>query len=202
MTNRKYLSVAAVVLLAAVSGGAVKLTVNARRASHPAYTMHSRTTQFLDDGSQRITEDVRYVSSDGGYRVVRNESGKVKDFFFTPGRGHFTVDYKGKKLVRDMGAANGPAPSALTAKQLRAHPQFNRTETISGFMTYVLRVTNEQTGQPDTDRYYAEELGWIPIKTVSYYDGRVAVITEPVSIVFGDPVASLVNGPDYPTQDQ
>ncbi len=205
MKTRIILIAAAVMMAAAAAGVATKLKVDARhsRKAHPAYTLHSRVTLYHTDGSPlHIFEQVRYVSRRGGYRVVRTGTDKLREFFFAPGRGHFTVDDRNQKLLRDKRANTSAAPAALTAEELRSHPQFHRAEKILGFTAYVHRVMSQQTEQPAADHYYTEELGWIPLKTVTYHDGKLESTTEPVSVAFGEPDHSLLRGPDFPVVDR
>jgi hypothetical protein len=208
MTNKRILLVLVLTVLAVGIGAATRGQLTGRGAQ-PAFTLISRVTHFSpSDTSQQLHgEETRYVFSDGSYRVVFDGEPDTKgvaphrEYFFKYGAGFFEVDFKKKQLVRDARMsqnARGHAPA--TAEALRSDPQFIRTETLFGMTAYVMRITNEQTGLPTTDLYFAVETGANnPLKEIDYgRNGRVVTIVEPLSIVFGEPNSSLRNGPDYP----
>jgi len=183
-----------------------------RRHTQPAFTLVSRVTHFnpSDPSQQLHGEETCYVFSDGSYRVVFDGEPDAKgvapqrEYFFKYGAGFFEVDFKKKQLVRDTRMspnARGHAPA--TAEALRSDSQFIRTETLLGMTAYVMRITDEQTGQPTTDLFYAVETGNNPIKTIDYgRNGIVVTIVEPLTIVFGEPHSSLRDTPDYPIVEE
>lgn len=138
--------------------------------SHPAFTLHSRITRYAPDGSpSSVSEKVLYAGSGGYSRVVlTGTDGKTKESF------------------------NRPAPSR-SAKELRADPRFVRAEELLGLTAYVYRILNKENGELQAEKYYAPELGAIPLKTVLYKDGgKARLVDEPISINFGEPDAALL----------
>lgn len=171
-----------------------------QETSRPAFTLRSRLTVNREDGEKVVLEEVRYVSSNGNFRLVTTrEDGSVSgDKLYIRGRGLFLVSHSYKMLRR----WSEPLPDAadappLTAEQLRASPNFLRTETVLGRETYLHRVKDEKTGRPLYDYYFAPELGRTPLKTVEYRDDKAREVSEPVSITFGEPEAALVQPPAY-----
>lgn len=172
-----------------------------QQKKHPAFTLVSRVTVTRPDGSQKVSETTRYVSSGGSVREIsRGQDGTVtSDYVYESGRGGFGVLSKDRKLVKRFGspaeASDGPLP---TAESLRADPNFAGTEQVLGYTAYVIRQMHEGQGGRDRDLYYAPELGRTPLKTVRYSGGEVFVVYEPVSVTFGEPEAALMKAPtDY-----
>jgi len=212
MTKKRILLVLAIAVLAVGVGAATRGQLM-RRPTQPTFTLISRVTHFnpSDPSQQLHGEEMRYVFSDGSYRVVFAGEPDTKgvapqrEYFFKYGAGFFEVDFKKKQLVRDTRMspnARGHAPA--TPESLRSDPQFIRTETLLGMTAYVMRITDEQTGAPTTDLYFAVETGAnTPLKEIDYgRNGIVITTVEPVSIVFGEPQSSLRNGPDYPIVEE
>jgi TonB family protein len=171
-----------------------------QETSQPAFTLRSRLTVHREDGEKVVLDEVRYVSSDGNFRLVttRADGSATADKVYVRGRGLFLVshDYKMLRRWREPlpDATDVPPP---TAEQLRASPNFLRTETVLGRETYLHRVKDEKTGQPLYDYYFAPELGKTPLKTIEYGDGKVREVSEPVSVAFGEPEAAQVQPPAY-----
>lgn len=169
-----------------------------QQAKHPAFTLVSRVTVTRPDGSQKVSETTRHVSSDGSVREIsREQDGTVSgDYLYESGRGGFSVQSKDRKLVKRFGsppeASAGPLP---TAESLRANPDFAGTEQLLGYTAYVIRQTYKEGGGRDRDYYYAPELGRTPLKTVRYSGGKAFVVYEPVSVTFGEPEAALMKAP-------
>lgn len=180
----------------------VTAQADAHPKTYPAFTLQSRIIHINPtNNSQYVEKKTRYVSANGSWRVViTNEDGKTMQQFFERGRGFFKVDERNKKLKKNNLASTEPA-APQTAEQLRSSPQFLRTEEVLGFTTYILRVTDQATGKPMTDLYYAVQLGGIPLKVINYDYGKQTLVDEAVSITFGEPNSSLTKGPDYPVAD-
>lgn len=171
----------------------------------PAFTLHSRVSMNLGDGNGSEQKEVRYVSSNGNFRAVYTErDGSVSsEQVFVRGRGLFNVRHDYKMLVRNNSNPPGTAATPpLTAEQLRASPHFVRTEEVLGRTTYVHRIKDEKTGEPDVDYYFTPELGRVPLKIVEYARGKVLMVTEPTSITFGEPEAAQLKLPDYALQER
>lgn len=204
MVSKRVVLLIAVMALATVAGVAARSQFRERRHSQPAFTLISRVTHINPDnpGQQLQGEEVRHAFSDGSYHVIsKGGAGATQEYFFKHGAGFFEVDTKQKRLVRNPRMspdAGGHRPP--TAEELRSDPQFIRTEEVSGLTAYVMRIADEQTGQPLTDLYFAVETGRTPIKTVDYgRDGAPVTAVEPVRLIFGEPSRSMLNVPDYPT---
>lgn len=199
--KRKILVIFSTVILALGAGAFAKTLVKSSPGAQPAFTLHSRVINInLKDDAQSTMDKVRYVSSSGDWRVVlTNSEGKHAEYFFQNNRGFFNVDHVNKLLRQNHKGADVP-PLPMTAEQLRAHPQFAGTAQIFGLTAYIIRVKDEQTGLPESDSYQAAELGNIPLKSVIYSQGRPVVIDEPVSITFGEPEPSSLQGPNYPVR--
>jgi len=210
--NKKVLLVITLMVLAMVVGGVARSKLRAHRYAQPAFTLISRVTHFnpTNAGQQLHGEETTYVFSDGSYRVVFDGEPDAKsvaprrEYFFKYGAGFFEVDSKQKQLIRNSKMSpNARGRRPLTAEELRSDPQFIRTETLLGMTAYVMRITDEQTGLPTTDLFYAVETGNTPLKTIDYgRNGIVVTIGEPISIVFGEPNSSQRDGPDYPIIDE
>ncbi|HEX8144912.1 MAG TPA: hypothetical protein VF553_20255 [Pyrinomonadaceae bacterium] len=156
------------------------------------------------DNSEFVSQETRYVSSNGSFRAFRTDlNGHRREYFFELGRGYFSVNHQKGLLFQDRKVSpGGPTGPPLTAEQLSASPQLIRTEKLFGLTAYVLRATEVETGLPSVDIYRTVELGSTPLKVIDYSDGRVTMITEPISIAWGEPAASLLKGPDYPVAQQ
>lgn len=193
----RVLSLALLALLVVVAPSAGAAGQEGRR---PAFTLKSRVTLQMRDGSSVVLDEVRYVSAGGGFRVVRTgEDGKVtEEKVFEPGRGFFKVEHDFELLVKSKHVPeempDGPGP---TAEQLRASPRFLRTESVLGRTAYVHRVPDEKTGEPAADYYYAPELGRVPLKTVLYRAGQPFSVSEPYELSFGEPEAAQLKPPGY-----
>lgn len=170
-----------------------------QKATHPAFTLVSRVTVKRPDGKLEVSESIRHVSSDGGVRdTSKNADGSVSsDYLYEAGRGGFYVRSKDRALVKAFGkppeASGEPMP---TAESLRADPRFAGTEQLLGYTTYIIRKTHQARAVRDRDEYYAPELGWTPLKTVRYSGGAKFVVSEPVSVVFGEPDTALMKSPE------
>ena len=179
-----------------------------QQARHPAFTLVSRVTTHPAGDDKEVVEQTLYVSSDGSTRLIRKEEdgSLLSDSIYESGRGSFHVNHDGRRLHKRYGvppeASAGPLP---TAESLRADPNFVRTEQLLGYTAYVIREVvggvGSGTGRaPEEMRfesYYAPELGKTPLKVVHYRGGQVFSATEPVSVTFGEPDASLFKAPDY-----
>lgn len=170
-----------------------------QKATHPAFTLVSRDTVKRPNGRQEVSESVRHVSSNGGVRAIsKNADGSVSsDYLYEAGRGGFYVRSENKALVKSFGkppeASGEPLP---TAESLRADPRFAGTEQLLGYTTYIIRKTHLERAVRDRDEYYAPELGWTPLKTVRYSGGAEFVVSEPVSVTFGEPDTALMKSPE------
>jgi TonB family protein len=170
-----------------------------QKATHPAFTLLSRVSVKRPDGKQEVSESIRHVSSDGGVRAInKNADGSVSsDYLYEAGRGGFYVRGKDKVMVKAFGkppeASGEPLP---TAESLRADSRFAGTAQLLGYTTYIIRKTHPERDERDRDEYYAPELGWTPLKTVRYSGGAKFVVSEPVSVTFGEPETALMKSPE------
>jgi TonB family protein len=194
----------AIVALAVVAP--LHAPATARQESRqPAFTLRSRVTVTRDDGGRVVLNEVRYVSSNGDFRVVRTQDNgsSAGEWVYVKGRGLLLVNHyfrmlrKWKEPLPD--ATDAPPP---TAEQLQASPNFVRTETVLERTTYLHRVTDERTGQQRYDYYFTPELGKTPLKSIEYRDGKVLEVVEPVSVAFGEPEPAAVRAPDYEEVEQ
>ena len=176
------------------------------KRSHPTFTLRSRVTVRTSDGKPLTLDQVRFVASDGSYHLIETrQDGSVNyEHFYERGRGLFRAYHLHRMLVK----LPSPPPEASddgprTAEELRASPDFLRTEEVLGLTAYVIRLRDEQTGQPLADYYHAPELGRIPLKSVVYDGGSGGVLTatEPVSIEFGEPKVAPLKAPAYEVSD-
>lgn len=177
----------------------------AQEAKQPAFTLRSRVTTNMNDGKKEELKEVRYVSSSGNFRIVNTqEDGSVSSFerVYEHGRGFFSVHHGLKFMVKNP--INSPETATTTpptTEQLRASPNFIRTEEVLGRTTYVHRIKDEKTGEPQADYYLTPELGRVPLKTVEYEKGKVFRVTEPISVAFGEPDAAQVKLPEYDVEE-
>lgn len=196
-------------LLALVTVALPPATARARQESkHPAFTLVSRATTHSADGEKQVVEETLYVSSNGSTRLIRKkENGSLySDVIHESGRGSFNINHTGRRLHKRYGvppeASAAPLP---TAESLRADPHFVRTEQLLGYTAYVIREvvggvgsgTGRAPEEMSFESYYAPEFGKSPLKVVHYRGERVVSVTEPVSVVLGEPDASLFRAPDY-----
>lgn len=180
------------VMLMPTTGGSL------RQAKHPSFTLVSRVTVNRPDGKKEVSEITRYVSSDGSVRAITREAdGRVSsDYLYESGRGGFYISSEQKALTKSHGVPPEASAEPLpTAEQLRASPNFVGTEQLLGYTTHIIREMREH-GARDRDHYFAPELGRTPLKTVRYSGGEVFVVSEPVSVTFGEPEAALVRVPE------
>lgn len=189
------------ILIAIGAGTFIRWQVKAQKKPHPAFTFVSKTTVYdLENGKQSTDQNVRYASSTGSYREIQTRpDGKIREYFFQKGVGHFNVNHEKRQLVQNKKVSpNVEPPSPSTAEELRSNPRFQRTEAILGYTAYVHRIMNEETGEPLVDIYMTEELGDLPIKVVEYSRGNVKMLIEPISVILGEPDPSLLREPGYP----
>lgn len=205
MRFRNLVLVTLAIIIAAAAGVLAKLRFHPARAARPAFTLVSRVTYINPhDNSERVAQETRYVSSNGSFHTIHTDpNGQTREYFFELGRGYFSVNHQKGLLFQDKKISpSGPSGPPLTAEQLRSSPQLIRTEKLFGLTAYVLRVMEVETGLPSVDIYRTVELGSTPLKVINYSEGKVATITAPVNIVWGEPTASLLKGPDYPVAQQ
>jgi TonB family protein len=169
------------------------------KAKHPAFTLVSRVTVKSPDGKPKVSESIRYVSSEGGVRAIsKNADGSVSsDYLYEAGRGGFYVKSEDKVLVKSLGkppeASGDPLP---TAESLRADSRFVGTEQLLGYTAYIIREMHQGREARDRDNYYVPELGWTPLKTVRYSGDAAFVVSEPVRVTFGEPETALMKSPE------
>lgn len=197
-------TVLAVVALAVLAQLPAPAAAARQQSRQPAFTLRSRVT-VIRDGGKEVSNEVRYVSSNGDFRVVRthDNGSSMGEWVYVKGRGLLLVNHYFRMLRKWTeplpDATDAPAP---TAEQLQASPNFVRAETVLGRTTYLHRVTDERTGQPLYDYYFTPELGRTPLKSVEYRDGKVLEVVEPLSVKFGEPQPAEVRAPDYEEVEQ
>jgi hypothetical protein len=205
MKFRNLILIALVVVLGATAGVMAKLRFKTTRNSHPAFTLVSRVT-YINPGDQSkfTSQETRYVSSKGSFRSIRTDpNGNTREYFFERGRGYFSVNHQKGLLFQDKKVSpDGPKGSSFTIEELSSSPQLIRTEQLFGLTAYVLRVTEVETGLPSVDIYRTVELGSTPLKVIDYSDGKATMITEPMSIMWGEPAAAALKGTNYPVAQQ
>lgn len=168
--------------------------------SQPAYTLHLRITSYHPDGTLSVSEETRYVASNGARHIIdRSSVGLLGETFVDPQRGRFTLD-QGHTLTHYPAEAGGPCPEH-TAEYLRSQPDFVRTETVLGIKAYVRRSKDPSTGALLGEVYYAPELGCWPLMETQYRDGKPVRVSEPTSISFGEPEAAMLKLPDLPVKE-
>ena len=201
-------SVVLILLLMGLGVGAgvtAKLNFVAAAKTQPAFTLYSQVTRLNPkDGGETVSQEVRYVSFNGDFRTVHTEAnGTIRESFFERGRGFFTVNPKDKVLYQNKNVSPAGVNARLqTAEELRASPQFIKTDKVLGYLTYVHRVMDEATGLPSTDAYFAPEFGSTPLKLEIYSDGQVVYVTQAVRVKLGEPDSAFLKGPSYPVAQQ
>lgn len=156
----------------------------------PAYTMISEATYAPAGGTPRLYATyVRHQRRDGLFKLVstyRQEDGsadRVVTTYGADGLGVFVVDEGRGRLV-----FRGPLPEAQTGDvtgTLRAHPHYDREETVSGVGTTVLREEDEGAGG-FTETFHAPALAGLVVKRVRESGGAREVF-ETTSVEAGDP---------------
>ena len=184
-----------------------KAVTSQEKHSHPAFTLVLNITTNRPDGGQQVSEETRYVSSNGSVRNIRKKGdGTVtSDYLYESGKGGFYVQHEEKKLVKSYGMPPEASGKLPTAEQLKSNPNFVRTEKLLGYTAYVLKeggngVSSEGKKMPKsgivTEYYYAPELGRTPLKVVRYREETAFSISEPVSVTFGEPESTLMRAPE------
>lgn len=159
-----------------------------------AFTLVRQITEY-DKANRTLpayTETLA-VSSSGDWRYVATyPNGQVIETIYLWGKGVFFSDHANRQLVKfsDVGAGR---PGGTTAAQLRANPNFIRTEYVLNRRAYVHR-RNAHNYVEET--YFAPALGPFPFKRINYFDTYTRV-EEPMSLTFGEPDASQLWDRDY-----
>lgn len=194
LSNRfKTLSISIFLLGAVTAGYAYSMKLAQQRRAAVAFTMTSKQTATLVDGTAAggITE-VRYQRSDGSWKLVRTYFGpdgkmlKEDIGFGQTGRGVFHVGKENKALqfLSQMEAQ----PINKVAYDRHKDEKFVREDIVLGYKTEVLRFTQDD-GSGYTDEYFAPALQGLPIKSVTV-NSRGTSVNEPTQIKLGEPPES------------
>lgn len=198
MKRKQVLLISAVAALCALAALAGHATGVGTKRLGVAFTLHSKVTEFLPDGTQVVSDVTRYESGDGGWREVQTRDGHTREMFFEQGRGFFSVNHEGRLLLRSDGTSKIRDNVVRSVNdELLKSPQLARTEPLLGHTAYVMQVRDGDILMGEF--YVVPEFGRAPVKFISYgAAGRVEMVREPVSITPGEPTAPELKGPDYP----
>ena len=186
--DRKNLAVILVMLF--VAGIAARTTyIHASQPNRPAYTLTSQATQYNSDGKViPLFVETLYMSATGNWHLVQQYARGKVDTFGAVGEGVFSKR-EGSEKVSFLSNLDSPTP-ILTAEGFQKSSDFLRTETVMGYPTLVTTAYND----PQMEFYHSTVIGGASIKTVLRGDTST-VVTEPTSLVFGEPDSSLVKMP-------
>jgi hypothetical protein len=185
------------ILVAAGAGAAgvlARTQLNKRGAEFKPYTITWQGTQYDESGAVvgQYTE-TRYTARDGRWYSVRHfPDGKRQETFSVPGKGVFA---RGKEKLMFLSEAREGPPRTYTDEQVRKSPAFVRTDEVLGVQVVVIKG-----GPGDSiEVWHAPGLNFDWVKEVRRGEnGNLRSITEPVSIVMGDPDPSVFKPVDLP----
>ncbi len=169
----------------------------------PAFTITSTEVLTIPGDPKtpfRQQTIVRYQKASGDWKEVKtiyNPDGSVRGTTTNvaqAGRGVFQIDDAKRVLV--FISAMPQAVRPITEETLRKDPHFTRTESVSGYLTYVLHFP-DSTGSGYSDSYVAPSLQGLPIKMVDA-DSQATSVIEPLKIEMGEPQGVSFAFPDYP----
>lgn len=189
MKKKAILVLAASLVIAFVAGVAARSRYGSTKSKRVAYTIVWQATDYDEAGrGTPAYEETRYVSSNGNWRSVRSlPDGSSEEVFAEVGRGVFRRR-SGKGELDFLSAY--PQAARVGAEALSASPQFDRRETIFGQETHVLKLA---TGKDESIEFYrAPALNGDEVKIVHRSGGKTTVV-EPVSLLFGEPSADLLD---------
>lgn len=163
--------------------------------TYPPFTLVSRSTEYdAKDQIVRVSTSTRYESSNGDWRVVSKSGDDEYATLYRRGKGVYQSNSKTTRIIKQSDHA--PGCPLRTVEELRGDPKFTRTEEILGFTAYVL--VDRPAKDLQIEHYFVPELGGgTPFKQVTTYTNGPKFVSEPVSVILGEPDATDVTGPDY-----
>ena len=172
-----------------------------QQRTYPAFTLTIQTTAY-DASGQAISSSnaTRYDSASGDWRYVRNVAGYEMSTLYRRGRGVYTADSRTQLILKS--SANAPGCPLRSADQLRKDPKFVRTELVLGFEAYFLRQRFPGTDMLIETSFVPELGGGTPFKRVYTFDDGRRIVEEPIAVIFGEPSAADLHGPDYPVIEE
>jgi len=190
MTKRKGLFVVTLVMLFLAGIVARTTYIHASQPGRPAYTLISQTTQYNSDGKVLpLFVETLYMSETGNWHSIQQYArGKKVETFGVVGQGVFSKR-EGDEKVSFLSNLDSPLP-ILTAEGFQKSSDFLRTETVMGYPTFVSKAYND----PQTEFYCAPVIGGANLKIVLRSETST-VITEPTSLVFGEPDSAFIKMP-------
>ena len=200
MKRRTIFLLACSVIVAAAAGIAARTLMQMRENRHPAYTIVWQSTAYDATGQATpMYTETRYVSSNGNWHSVRQYAdGRTEESFAEVGRGVFVK--QGDKLHF---LSNHMLPPKRVLEGYLKSPDYLRTETVMGQVAAVIKTNNDPDGRFEI--FMAPSLNG-EIKHIDH--GDITIVKEPVSLIFGEPDASLLKMPapnapvDYKNYEQ
>jgi hypothetical protein len=190
MTKRK--GFYAVILVMLFLAGIIARTTYNRvsQPNRPAYTLSTQATQYNSDGKVLpLFVETLYMSETGNWHSIQQYArGRKVETFGIVGQGVFSVR-DGDEKINFLSNLDSPLP-ILSAEGFQKSSDFLRTETVLGYPTLVTKAYND----PQMEFYHAPIIGGADIKTVLRSETET-VVTEPTSLVFGEPDSSLLKMP-------
>lgn len=167
---------------------------------YPSYQSVSRTTEYDAKGEVlNVSTHTRYETSSGDWRVVSKLGPDEQATLYRRGKGVYQSNSRTSRIVKQSNHA--PGCPLRTADELRRDAKFDRTEDVLGFIAYVL--IDRPQKDLSIEHYFVPELGGgIPFKQITTYTNGPKLVTEPLSVIVGEPDSSDVTGPDYFTIEQ
>lgn len=167
-------------------------------------TIISRRYEIKADGTVvELGKQNTYISMRGAWRTVKTgPDGKIEQVLVADAAhsGVFSIDTN-KHAASKLASFKPKDTAYLDAEGYRNHPQFAGEETILGFKGYIQRLTTPE-GQINSDLTYIPEFDTLPVKEVDYLDDGSKLITEPLSIIAGEPADTNFHiPPDMPMKD-
>jgi len=167
---------------------------------HVAYTIVTRMTEYDPKGEVlAVWTTTTYHSATGDSRSVGKSGDYEVGTVSRRGKGVYQTNSRTNRSIKQMSRV--PDCPVRTADNLRADPNFARTEDILGYTAYVLinRVDKELV----SELYYVPDLGGgTPVKSISTHKSGARFVGEVLSITLGEPGQLDLTGPDYLVIDQ
>lgn len=192
MKKRRLLLVVVLMIVGAIGFGA-RTALNAlTQETRPGYTIVWQATDYHSDGKAVLDyTETRYVSATGNWRAVRqyvDVRGK-EEMFGEIGRGVFL---NRRQKLHYISQYTAPSP-LLSRESLRSSVDYLRTDNVLGYEAIVVSSGNRpRTG---SEFYRVPALGGLTIKTVMNDQNGNKTVIEPISLVLGEPDASLLKTP-------
>jgi len=178
--------------------GLVFIALTAFRTRHPPtskpFTLVSALYEIGKDGKQALKSiSTKFVRTSVVWKevVVNKKTQQAYQTIAKDGSIYEVVNGKLEWL------SNTAPYVELTVPPTEYYEDFVRTEKLFGLTAYVTHMDMGNDGYEE--EWHTLETGAIPLRThLNLHGGKSQVITEPISLTFGDIPDSVLEGPDLP----